>query len=722
MTTTLDKNSQRILVVDDEASISELISTSLRFVGFDVRTAANGAEALRVAEDFKPHAMVLDVMLPDLDGFEVCKKIRNEGVDTGVLFLTAKDGMEDKVKGLTLGGDDYMTKPFSLEELVARLRALLRRTGVDQIEIDDEKMRFADLELDEATHEVRRAGELLDLSPTEFALLRYLIINADRVVSKAQILDHVWQYDFRGDMGIVETYISYLRKKVDAFEPPLIHTVRGVGYRLRMPPKQSMRSRKLNNDWANSSLRNRLTIGVLVLSAIGFVGAGVGSQALLRNYLIHQVDDQLLSVVAGTQERLDRAGIARDANGDEERSAQTATPLNRVPTSISVTVLDPFGNLVGGIGGDFNSNQITDYVKGLLPGQVAAYGSKPFTIEAPGADFRVATTVLPSSLGSVIVAQSLADFDKTTHQIAIVFLLIGGLVLLFLAFASRQVIKVGMRPLERIEETAEKIAAGDLSARLDNFEPDTEVGRLSTSLNIMLSRIEEAFDARMQSEDKLRRFVADASHELRTPLTAIRGFAELHRQGAVPDGEKTNELISRIEKESMRMGYLVEDLLMLARMDQSRELVISDVDLSALLQEAVTSAQVAGPDHVITSNISAGVMTKGDADKIYQVVTNLLANARAHTPAGTAITVSAFKEGADSFVTIADNGPGLSAEDQARIFERFYRVDASRQRNSKDGSGLGLSIVDAVMRAHGGDVTVASELGKGAAFTLRFKN
>ncbi len=482
-----------------------------------------------------------------------------------------------------------------------------------------------------------------------------------------------------------------------------------------------MRSRTLRVDWANSSLRNRLTIGVLVLSAIGFVGAGVGSQALLRNYLINQVDAQLLSVVGGVAERLDRAGIADDTDQDNQRSAQSITPLNRVPTSTSVTVLDPFGNLIGGIGGDFNSNKITDYVKGLLPGQVAAYGSKPFTIEAPGSDFRVATTVLPSSLGSVIVAQSLADFDKTTRQIGSVFLIIGSLVLLFIAIASRQVVKVGMRPLKKIEETAEKIAAGDLSARLENFEPDTEVGRLSTSLNTMLSRIEEAFDARKQSEDKLRRFVADASHELRTPLTAIRGFAELHRQGAVPDGEKTNELISRIEKESMRMGYLVEDLLMLARMDQARELVVTDVDLSSLLQEAVTSAQVAGPDHVITSNISAGVMTKGDADKIYQVVTNLLANARAHTPAGTAITVSAFKEGVDSFVTIADNGPGLSAEDQARIFERFYRVDASRQRNSKDGSGLGLSIVDAVMRAHGGDVTVASELGKGAAFTLHFK-
>ena len=483
-----------------------------------------------------------------------------------------------------------------------------------------------------------------------------------------------------------------------------------------------MRSRTQIADWTNTSLRNRLTIGVLVLSAIGFVGAGFGSQALLRNYLISQVDEQLISVVGGVSDRLDRAGIESDRDDDDNPAeARTVTPLNRVPTSISVTVLDPFGNLIGGIGGDLNSNEITDYVKGMLPGEVAAYGSKPFTIEAPGSDFRVATTVLPSSLGSVIVAQSLADFDKTTRQIGSVFLIIGSLVLLFIAIASRQVVKVGMRPLKKIEETAEKIAAGDLSARLENFEPDTEVGRLSTSLNTMLSRIEESFAARTKSEEKLRRFVADASHELRTPLTAIRGFAELYRQGAVPAGEKTNELIARIEKESMRMGYLVEDLLMLARMDQSRELEISDVNLSELVQEAVTSAQAAGPDHTITTSIAAGVVTKGDADKIYQVVTNLLANARAHTPAGTAITVSVSKEGADALITVADNGPGLSAQDQVRIFERFYRVDASRQRNSKDGSGLGLSIVDAVMRAHGGEVTVASELGKGAAFTLHFK-
>jgi two-component system OmpR family sensor kinase len=357
-----------------------------------------------------------------------------------------------------------------------------------------------------------------------------------------------------------------------------------------------------------------------------------------------------------------------------------------------------------------------------LPGQVAAFGAKPFTIEAPGADFRVATTVLPSSLGSVIVAQSLKDFDRTTRRIGVVFLIIGGLVLLFIAFAARQVIKVSMKPLEKIQVTAGQIAAGDLSARLENFEPDTEVGRLSTSLNQMLSRIEESFAARTESEEKLRRFVADASHELRTPLTSIRGFAELHRQGAVPEGEKTRELIARIEKESMRMGSLVEDLLMLARMDQSRELVMTDVDLSSLIKEAVSSAHAAGPDHPLTSDIAHDVRTVGDADKIYQVVTNLLANARAHTPAGTTIHVATYSTKDGSYVTVADNGPGLSAQDQAHIFERFYRVDTSRQRSSNDGSGLGLSIVDEVMKAHGGTVSVVSESGNGATFTLHFKN
>jgi two-component system, OmpR family, response regulator len=226
----------RLLVVDDEPYIADLLATSLRFVGFDVRVASSGTEALALAEQYRPELLVLDVMLPDMDGFEVCRQIRAAGRPVAVVFLTARDSTEDKVGGLTIGGDDYVTKPFSLEEVIARIRAVLRRTrGEDGAPADDGRLRYADLEMDEDTHEVWRAGEPVSLSPTEFALLRYLLNNAGRVLSKAQILDHVWSYDFGGDAGIVESYISYLRRKVDRVQPPLIHTLRGVGYSLRLP-------------------------------------------------------------------------------------------------------------------------------------------------------------------------------------------------------------------------------------------------------------------------------------------------------------------------------------------------------------------------------------------------------------------------------------------------------------------------------------------------------
>jgi two-component system, OmpR family, response regulator len=236
MTVPTDPERRRLLVVDDEPTIVSLLSASLRFVGFDVRTATNGVEALRVAEEFKPELLVLDVMLPDYDGFEVVRRLRAGGRHVPVVFLTAKDGVQDKITGLTVGGDDYVTKPFSLEEVVARIRAVLRRTYAGQpTSADDTVLRFADLELDEETNDVRRAGRLIRLSPTEFKLLHYLLVNSERVVSKAQILDHVWRYDFGGDARIVESYISLLRRKVDTVEPPLIHTLRGFGYSLRLP-------------------------------------------------------------------------------------------------------------------------------------------------------------------------------------------------------------------------------------------------------------------------------------------------------------------------------------------------------------------------------------------------------------------------------------------------------------------------------------------------------
>jgi two-component system, OmpR family, response regulator len=228
---TVEADERRVLVVDDEETIAELVAAALRYEGFVVKQSHDGRSALGEVERFRPHLVVLDIQLPDLDGFEVQRRLRSDGRSVPVLFLTARDATDDKVRGLTLGADDYVTKPFSVDELVARVRAILRRasgeTGVQSV------LSIGELELDESSHEVWRGEREIQLTPTEFKLLRYLMLNARQVVSKSQILDHVWEYDFGGEAGIVETYISYLRKKVDADDAPLIHTVRGVGYCLR---------------------------------------------------------------------------------------------------------------------------------------------------------------------------------------------------------------------------------------------------------------------------------------------------------------------------------------------------------------------------------------------------------------------------------------------------------------------------------------------------------
>ena len=227
-----DGSPVRVLVVDDEPALTDLLSMALRYEGWEIRTASDGASAVRVAREFRPDAVVLDLMLPDLDGLEVMRRMRVDQAEVPVVFLTAKDAVEDRVAGLTAGGDDYVTKPFSLEELVARLRGLIRRTGVTVVQPDAEIV-VGDLVLDEDSHEVRRGGQEIALTATEFELLRYLMRNPRRVLSKAQILDRVWNYDFGGQANIVELYISYLRKKVDAGRPPMIHTMRGAGYVLK---------------------------------------------------------------------------------------------------------------------------------------------------------------------------------------------------------------------------------------------------------------------------------------------------------------------------------------------------------------------------------------------------------------------------------------------------------------------------------------------------------
>ena len=475
------------------------------------------------------------------------------------------------------------------------------------------------------------------------------------------------------------------------------------------------------------SLKNRLVLGVVILGALGITGSDFAAQNAFRTFLIAQVDAQLESVSTTSGIRLDRAGILSnraETQAENEPLFRPFEPIREVPSEISISLLDRDGVVVGTLGGSDSPQQVQNVISGLDIATLQERGVKPFTLESDNgnrSEYRLLARVLPGDVGSVITAISLDGVERSINQLRFLFFAVGIFVLIFLAFLARRIIGISLRPLTQVKETAEAFAKGDYTARLPEARGDTEVGRLTWSLNQMLTRIAESFEARKESEEKLRRFVADASHELRTPLTAIRGFAELHRQGAVVGEEKTAELVRRIENESIRMSTLVEDLLLLARLDQSREMERLPIDLKTLINEAVTSAQAAGPEHPITLSLPPDdVFILGDSMRVHQVISNLLANARTHTPNGTAIRINLTSSDDEVIVEVSDNGPGLSTADQERIFERFYRADPSRVRNGGEGTGLGLSIVDAVMRAHGGTVKVTSELGHGATFKLFF--
>jgi two-component system OmpR family sensor kinase len=477
----------------------------------------------------------------------------------------------------------------------------------------------------------------------------------------------------------------------------------------------------MKSPFRNWSLKSRLTLGVVLLSAIAFAASGIAANYALRGYLVTQIDSELVAVASGSLPQVQRAGIEHDDEKHPLPKTKDGNPVRRIPTATSLTLLGVDGKVSAQIGGDLNPSSINTYISMLTKRDISAHSGTPFTLVTPGSDFRVVALPFSNGQGTVVAAKSLSDLDKTIAKLQFLFFLISLVLLLLILIASRSVIRVGLRPLEDVEETAEEIAKGNLSARLPDADPTTEVGRLVTSLNTMLSRIEESFSVQTQSENKLRRFVADASHELRTPITAIRGFSELHRQGAVQGEKDTSDLIARIENESKRMGSLVEDLLLLARLDQARKMDSKPVDINTVVEDAVISARAAGPNHPVELISSSDeIFTLGDEVRIHQVVANLLANARAHTSAGTPITVSVSETDAGVQISVADKGPGISEEDQKRIFERFYRSDSSRVRTGPDGSGLGLSIVDAVMRAHGGTASVTSKLGEGSTFTLFF--
>ena len=493
--------------------------------------------------------------------------------------------------------------------------------------------------------------------------------------------------------------------------------------------------------YSRTPLRVKLIAAMLLLVTAALVGSGAVAATTLRSYLIGRVDAQLAAAQQPLGER----------HGGPDQEDHGAGP-SRLPSAYVVEVIDANGAIVSGPTSNLvNTQEPLPALPHPTGAQTQALGPHTFTVGAVSGNgrWRVLATPIELSGGSVgtqLVAQSLSDVHNTVSQLIMLFVIIGAAAVVLLAGVGYFLVRASLRPLHEVERTAAMIAAGDLSNRVPDADPRTEVGQLSRALNAMLARIEIAFAQRAASEDaarrseermrrseaaarsseeRMRRFVADASHELRTPLTSIRGYAELYRHGAAADDTDIRRWMSRIEDEAQRMGVLVEDLLLLARLDQERPLTQSPVDVLAVASDAVRDARVLDPSRSITLEVGQTdppPIVIGDEPRLRQVVANLVRNALQHTPPGTPVTVRVSTRvdqpaGRDRVVlAVADDGPGLTPEEVARVFERFYRADPSRSHDG--GTGLGLAIVAALVVGHGGTVDVETSPGSGCCFRV----
>jgi len=473
------------------------------------------------------------------------------------------------------------------------------------------------------------------------------------------------------------------------------------------------------------SLRGRLLSATLVLAAIGLAVAGASTYHFLESFLLRRVDQQL-AVAAQPGGPIDRdLDTAHGLGGGFGRGPSGAG----VPPGTWAAFLDlqgqPIPPVAHYLGYGYDSRHVPGpKLPARWPGTWPASGQAGTParfLTAPAQNgasitYRVVAEPLVDEQASIVVAVPLSDVSATLHRLLLVEILVALAVLAGLGALAWWLVRLGLRPLEAIGDTAGAIAAGDLSRRVDPAEPTTEVGRLGLSLNVMLGQIEESFERQRATEERLRRFVADASHELRTPLTSIRGYAELFRRGAATRPEDLAKAMDRIEAEASRMGVLVEDLLLLARLDQGLPLVFDSVDLSGVARRAVEDARAADPGRPLSFDGDGPLVVSGDEVRLRQIMDNLLANVRVHTPAGTPARVGVSREDGRALVDVADEGPGVSLHETSRIFERFYRSDAGRSREM-GGAGLGLAIAAEIARAHGGSLElVPSE--SGATFRL----
>ena len=454
------------------------------------------------------------------------------------------------------------------------------------------------------------------------------------------------------------------------------------------------------------SLRTRLVLVLGSLAVAGLLVADVSTYYSLRSFLVQRVDRSLVASasVLGHSPRID--------SGDF-RTLAASNPGGYVGVLTAGSL--QWGQFRGRVG-----EAVPPQPK-LTAAQVSSLDpNTTYTVAASqgGTRFRARLVPLVGGSTALVLALPLGEVDATLHRLLLIELLVSlGVVAAVVGFGL-WLVRVGLRPLRRIEETAGAIAAGDLSRRIEETSERTEVGRLGAALNAMLGHIERAFSERAASEARLRRFIADASHELRTPLSAVAAYAELFRRGARDRPDDLARAMSGIEREAARMAVLVDDLLLLARLDQGRPLERKDVDLTELVEEAVETARAVEPDRRIELDAPEPLVVQGDPGRLRQVIDNLLANVRAHTPAGAGATVRVARENGNAIVEVADEGPGLSEEQAGKVFDRFYRGDPSRSHDA-GSSGLGLSIVAAVTGAHGGDVSVRTDNGGGATFRVR---
>jgi two-component system OmpR family sensor kinase len=475
-------------------------------------------------------------------------------------------------------------------------------------------------------------------------------------------------------------------------------------------------------------LRLKLVAALLALLTVALVATAATATTVLRDNLVERVDSQLVAYAG--------AGATPGGEGRFPRRNERGGPPE-LPSSFYVVVLDSTGQVVDEVAAPLRKGTAAPAVPALPTAEARERAGRPFTVEdrsGTGPRWRALVMPLRGGDGSVVTALSLAEVDNTVGQLLGILIVVSLVVLIVLAFLTYAVVRSSLRPLEEVEDTAEAIAAGELSRRVPDRDERTEVGRLSRALNGMLAQIESAFRSReaseaeaRRSEERMRRFVTDASHELRTPLTSIRGFAELYRQGAASAPEDVPRLMRRIEDAAARMGLLVEDLLLLARLDQQRALERRPVDLVTIATDAVHEARAVDPQraidvHVVDGSGPQAPVVLGDDARLRQVAGNLVGNALTHTPDGTPVTVRVGTVAGDgerwAVLEVADAGPGLSPEQAERVFERFYRADSSRAR-ATGGTGLGLSIVKALVAAHAGTVAVRTAPGEGATFTVR---